>query len=209
MIDDTAQLEGPIGLTHVPAAGPGAAPTMVLPRKVVPPENVTAAVPVADSPTVALQPAVAPALEQPAEDAPIFVDTSGRRHRKVRWLGWLLAVPAAGYLALLVSSLLGGPTVDAPFLPQGPAQSSTPPPAPTQEAAPQSSPLPPGTPAASHAPAAASTNHPAAATTFHHGAPAGSATPHPAPTTAPAPPPAGAPSTPAGTPTGKPSHHKG
>jgi len=55
------------------------------------------------------------------EPSPVFVDTSGRRQRRVRRIGWLLAVPAAGYLALLASSLLGGPTIDAPFLPQAPA----------------------------------------------------------------------------------------
>ncbi|MGW3044817.1 hypothetical protein ACWC9T_33335 [Kitasatospora sp. NPDC001159] len=52
-----------------------------------------------------------------ATPAPVFVDSSGRRQRRVRRLGLLLAVPAAGYLTLLVSTVLGGPTVSAPFLP--------------------------------------------------------------------------------------------
>ncbi|GAA0676072.1 hypothetical protein GCM10010193_31430 [Kitasatospora atroaurantiaca] len=55
---------------------------------------------------------------RPPQNAPVFVDTSGRRQRRVRRIGWLLAVPAAGYLALLVSSVLGGPSINAPFLPQ-------------------------------------------------------------------------------------------
>ncbi|MEV4556674.1 hypothetical protein AB0K51_06720 [Kitasatospora sp. NPDC049285] len=58
-------------------------------------------------------PAVAP--------PPVFVDGSGQRQRRVRRVGRLLAVPAVGYLALLVSSMLGGPSISAPFLPQGPA----------------------------------------------------------------------------------------
>ncbi|WP_328988918.1 hypothetical protein OG394_22080 [Kribbella sp. NBC_01245] len=48
---------------------------------------------------------------------PVFVDPSGRRHRSVRRLGALLAVPAAGYLLLLGSSLLGGPAPNTPFIP--------------------------------------------------------------------------------------------
>jgi hypothetical protein len=55
-----------------------------------------------------------------APPPPVFVDTSGRRQRRVRRLGRLLAVPGAGYLALLASSMLGGPSLDAPFLPQSP-----------------------------------------------------------------------------------------
>jgi hypothetical protein len=49
--------------------------------------------------------------------SPVFVDSSGRRQRRVRRLGRLLVVPAAVYVALLVSTLLGGPTVDSPLLP--------------------------------------------------------------------------------------------
>ncbi|TJZ99627.1 hypothetical protein [Actinacidiphila oryziradicis] len=48
---------------------------------------------------------------------PVFVDASGRRRRRVRRLGLILMVLAAGYLTLVVSTALGGPTVDAPFLP--------------------------------------------------------------------------------------------
>ncbi|WP_431679344.1 hypothetical protein [Kitasatospora sp. KL5] len=63
---------------------------------------------------------------RPADGAPVFVDTSGRRLRRVRRAGWLLAVPAAGYLALLASSLVGGPVLNAPFLPALPAHTATP-----------------------------------------------------------------------------------
>ncbi|MFE0464320.1 hypothetical protein ACFW1A_34205 [Kitasatospora sp. NPDC058965] len=63
-----------------------------------------------------------------ATPPPVFVDSSGRRQRRVRRLGLLLAVPAVGYLALLVSTVLGGPTVSAPFLPlpQPPAATAAP-----------------------------------------------------------------------------------
>ncbi|WP_251072246.1 hypothetical protein [Streptomyces sp. ISL-43] len=52
-----------------------------------------------------------------AAPSPVFVDSSGIRQRRVRRLGWLLVVPAAGYVVLLVSSLFGGPTLSSPFLP--------------------------------------------------------------------------------------------
>ncbi|MCG6497139.1 hypothetical protein [Kitasatospora sp. A2-31] len=58
--------------------------------------------------------------------APVFVDSSGRRQRRVRRLGLLLAVPAAGYLVLVASTVLGGPSVSAPFLPLPPAPSAAP-----------------------------------------------------------------------------------
>lgn len=48
---------------------------------------------------------------------PVFVDPSGRRQRRVRRLGRLLVIPAAGYVALLLSAALGGPSVDSPYLP--------------------------------------------------------------------------------------------
>lgn len=52
-----------------------------------------------------------------AVTAPVFVDASGRRQRRVRRLGLLLAVPAAAYIALLLSALLGGPGASSPYLP--------------------------------------------------------------------------------------------
>ncbi|MFF4211052.1 hypothetical protein ACFYZE_17200 [Streptomyces sp. NPDC001796] len=61
----------------------------------------------------------------PAPDAadsesarPVFVDSSGRRQRRVLRAARLLLIPAGGYLALLISAALGGPTLDAPFVPQ-------------------------------------------------------------------------------------------
>ncbi|MEV7691475.1 hypothetical protein [Streptomyces bungoensis] len=56
-----------------------------------------------------------------AEDEPVrpvFVDSSGRRQRHVLRAARLLVIPAGGYVALLVSTVLGGPTVSAPFVPQ-------------------------------------------------------------------------------------------
>lgn len=57
---------------------------------------------------------------EPAHTAatrPVFLDASGRRQRRVRRFGRLLVIPAAGYVALLLSAALGGPTVSSPYLP--------------------------------------------------------------------------------------------
>jgi len=48
---------------------------------------------------------------------PVFVDSTGHRHRTIRRAGALLAVPAVAYLVLLGSSLLGGPRMDTPLIP--------------------------------------------------------------------------------------------
>ncbi|MGY4923963.1 hypothetical protein [Streptomyces sp. 900105755] len=48
---------------------------------------------------------------------PVFVDASGRRQRRVRRAARLLLIPAGVYVALLVSALLGGPAISAPFVP--------------------------------------------------------------------------------------------
>lgn len=116
--------------------------------------------------------------EQAAETtaAPVFVDSSGRRQRRVRRLGLLLAVPAAGYLVLLASTLLGGPTVDAPFLPL-PAAPSAAAPAPAEQP-PAPEPTITGTPGpdsvqpAPARPAAADHHSTAAAATTRPSAPA-------------------------------------
>jgi hypothetical protein len=50
-------------------------------------------------------------------ERPVFVDASGRRQRRVRRIGWVLVVPAVAYIGMLASTLLGGPTVNSPFLP--------------------------------------------------------------------------------------------
>ncbi len=49
--------------------------------------------------------------------APVFVDASGRRQRRVRRTARLLLIPAGGYVVLLVGTLLGGPAVTSPFVP--------------------------------------------------------------------------------------------
>ncbi|MFD3523843.1 hypothetical protein [Streptomyces sp. NPDC058653] len=48
-------------------------------------------------------------------DGPVFVDASGRRSRKLRRLGWVLAIASACYAVALVASLLGGNS-SAPWL---------------------------------------------------------------------------------------------
>lgn len=53
----------------------------------------------------------------PPEQSPVFVDGSGRRLRRLRVAGVIVVVPAVGYVCLLFSTLLGGPTIDSPFLP--------------------------------------------------------------------------------------------
>ncbi|OXY97670.1 hypothetical protein [Streptomyces diastatochromogenes] len=49
---------------------------------------------------------------------PVFVDSSGRRQRLVLRAARLLVIPAGGYVALLISTMLGGPGISAPFVPQ-------------------------------------------------------------------------------------------
>jgi hypothetical protein len=49
---------------------------------------------------------------------PVFVDSSGRRQRRVLRAARLLLIPAGCYVALLISAALGGPTLNAPFVPQ-------------------------------------------------------------------------------------------
>jgi hypothetical protein len=50
-------------------------------------------------------------------DAPVFVDPSGRRLRRVRWLTWSLFGAVAAYLVLVLSPFLGGPSIGSAFLP--------------------------------------------------------------------------------------------
>ncbi|MDX3759466.1 hypothetical protein [Streptomyces sp. AK02-04a] len=49
---------------------------------------------------------------------PVFVDSSERRQRLVLRVARLLVIPAGGYVALLISTMLGGPGISAPFVPQ-------------------------------------------------------------------------------------------
>lgn len=50
-------------------------------------------------------------------EEPVFVDPSGRRRSRARRFGWLLVVPAAAYLVLLVTALLGEPALPRASLP--------------------------------------------------------------------------------------------
>ncbi|MFE0383214.1 hypothetical protein ACFW1F_03870 [Streptomyces bungoensis] len=64
------------------------------------------------------RPAPEPDTAEDEPVRPVFVDSSGRRQRHVLRAARLLVIPAGGYVALLVSTVLGGPTVSAPFVPQ-------------------------------------------------------------------------------------------
>lgn len=45
---------------------------------------------------------------QEGSDGPVFVDESGRRSKKFRRIGWILALACAGYAVTLVIALIGG-----------------------------------------------------------------------------------------------------
>ncbi|MEU0074907.1 hypothetical protein ABZ027_36050 [Streptomyces sp. NPDC006332] len=52
---------------------------------------------------------------------PVFFESPGRRHRRPRSLlraTRLLVIPAGGYVALLISAMLGGPGISSSFAPQ-------------------------------------------------------------------------------------------
>ncbi|MFJ6940269.1 hypothetical protein [Streptomyces sp. NPDC101132] len=125
-----------------------------------------------------------PRPEGVPEARPVFVDASGRRHRRVRRWGYLLTVPALAYVALLASTLLGGPTIEAPFLPsaQGPRS-----PEPARPTAGATSPGPTHGDAKRVAPRTAPAATRAAAPSPRPGATAGTGGPTPTtpPTTAP------------------------
>lgn len=55
-----------------------------------------------------------------ARHTPVFVDASGRRLRGVRVAAGIALTAALSYVGLLASAVLGGPTIEAPFLPQPP-----------------------------------------------------------------------------------------
>jgi len=52
-----------------------------------------------------------------SDATPVFVDPRGRRRRWAVVAAWIGSAIAATYLALVVSALLGGPTINAPFFP--------------------------------------------------------------------------------------------
>ncbi|MFF8829862.1 hypothetical protein [Streptomyces sp. NPDC015131] len=64
--------------------------------------------------------AAAPAAHEPA-DGPVFVDESGRRSKKFRRLGWVLASACAVYAITLVVSVIGGNSAAPWLLIPGPA----------------------------------------------------------------------------------------
>ncbi|MFJ6796941.1 hypothetical protein [Streptomyces sp. NPDC091268] len=85
--------------------------------------------------------AATPASAEPRLEAahgPVFVDSTGRRQRRVRRAGRLLVIPAAAYVVLLISALFGGPAVRAPFLPAPHTPDAVPSRAPVAEAGPAS-----------------------------------------------------------------------
>ncbi|MEU3985308.1 hypothetical protein AB0F77_35480 [Streptomyces sp. NPDC026672] len=90
-----------------------------------------------------------PALDAPqsAPVRPVFVDPTGRRQRRVLRAARLLVLPAGGYVALLISTVLGGPSLSAPFVPQP----DSPHPAPPRTTAPDASPGTGHTPASTAA----------------------------------------------------------
>src|SRR6185437_2998862 len=62
-------------------------------------------------PQAAQKPARTPAqtVARTAPQSPVFVDDTGRRHRMVRVVGWVVGGLTLSYLALLGVSLVGSP----------------------------------------------------------------------------------------------------
>jgi hypothetical protein len=63
-------------------------------------------------------PVEGPEATASASVPPVFVDSSGRRQRRVLRAVRLLMIPAGGDVALLVSAVLGGPGITSPSVPQ-------------------------------------------------------------------------------------------
>ncbi|MET7379053.1 hypothetical protein ABZT08_09510 [Streptomyces sp. NPDC005526] len=107
--------------THPYPAGPGPATTAWdAPHgdalTVPPPEYGT---PVPAVPQGGAEPPPGPEPEAAGEAVrPVFVDSSGRRQRRVLRATRLLLIPAGGYVALLISTVLGGPSISSPVVPQ-------------------------------------------------------------------------------------------
>ncbi|MEU0370545.1 hypothetical protein ABZ070_09810 [Streptomyces sp. NPDC006283] len=59
---------------------------------------------------------VEPIAAQDSSEGPVFVDESGRRSKKLRLVGWVLAAACACYAITLVAALAGGNS-SAPWLP--------------------------------------------------------------------------------------------
>lgn len=62
-----------------------------------------------------------PEAAQEDADGPVFVDESGRRSKKFRRIGWVLALVCAGYAVTLVVALIGGNSNAPSLLIPGPA----------------------------------------------------------------------------------------
>ncbi|WP_405780346.1 hypothetical protein [Streptomyces sp. NBC_00859] len=62
-----------------------------------------------------------PQAAHPVTDSPVFVDASGRRGRKYRRIGWLVALACASYAVLLVLTVVGGSSTAPWLLIPGPA----------------------------------------------------------------------------------------
>ncbi|KPC59631.1 hypothetical protein ADL29_33875 [Streptomyces chattanoogensis] len=78
------------------------------------PVSDTAQLPVFDAPG---HPVPEPDTPQSESARPVFVDSSGRRQRRVLRAARLLVIPAGGYVAVLISTMLGGPDISSPFVP--------------------------------------------------------------------------------------------
>ncbi|MFD5734156.1 hypothetical protein ACFWIY_15140 [Streptomyces sioyaensis] len=131
------------------------------------PVSDTAQLPVIDAPG---HPVPEPDTPQGESAGPVFVDSSGRRQRRVLRAARLLLIPAGGYVAVLISAMLGGPSISSPFVPHAESPHSATPTAtapdsssdtghPTRSASPttaRKTPGPTDPPAASTAPAAPS-----------------------------------------------------
>ncbi|WP_344295920.1 hypothetical protein [Agromyces neolithicus] len=112
-------------------------------------------------------PTAAPPGTTESQDAPVFVDPSGRRRHRVRLISGLALGAIAVYLGLVATAFLGGPAVVTPLLPKptaaandaarqvpasvpapsavpsvGPAEPALPAPIAPETAAPQPTPLP-------------------------------------------------------------------
>lgn len=90
---------------------------------------------------------------------PVFVDASGRRLRRVKFIGLGALGLVAGYVVLLLVAFIGGPNIAAPYLPLPPAPAALPssPSAPASNALPdrEAEPAEPAAPAAVQAPVTA------------------------------------------------------
>ncbi|MEU0087362.1 hypothetical protein [Streptomyces sp. NPDC006274] len=59
---------------------------------------------------------VEPIAVQESDEGPVFVDESGRRSKKLRRIGWVLAAACACYAITLAAALIGGDS-SAPWMP--------------------------------------------------------------------------------------------